>query len=69
MPLKPQTARRIARYSSIIFVLPSCLMIGFFGGRWLDEQWGTEPVFALVLLLLGGAAGFYRVFRILLETK
>jgi len=69
MPLKPQTARRIAQYSSIIFVLPSCLMIGFFGGQWLDKKWDTEPVFSLILLLLGAVAGFYQVFRMLLEEK
>ncbi len=69
MSLKPQTTRRIAQYSSIIFVLPTCLLIGFFSGKWLDERWGTEPAFAMVLLLLGAVAGFYQVFKVLLERK
>lgn len=65
--MKSETSRRIAQYSSIIFLLPTCLALGFFGGQWLDRQLGTEPVFSVVLLLLGVVAGFYQVFRILLE--
>jgi len=69
MPLKLETARRIAQYSSIIFLLPTCLIIGFLGGQWLDERLATEPVFAVIFLLLGAVVGFYQVFRILLEKK
>ena len=65
--MKPGTARRIAQYSSIIFLLPASLLIGFFGGQWLDEWLGTDPVFVVVCVLLGAAAGFYQVFKILLE--
>ncbi|MEM1029989.1 MAG: AtpZ/AtpI family protein [Myxococcota bacterium] len=39
------------------------LGVGFFGGRWLDGRFGTEPWFAMLGLVFGlGAAGRF-VFR------
>ena len=57
--------RMVARYSGIIFLLPSCMLIGYFIGNWVDEKWGTEPKLALVGVLLGSGAGLFQVFRLL----
>lgn len=54
-----------ARYSAIIAILPSCLLIGYFAGAYLDRRWSTSPYLTLVGFLLGSAAGFVQVFRIL----
>ncbi len=35
------------------------LAIGYYADRWL----GTSPVFTLLLLLIGIAAGFYNIYR------
>lgn len=45
--------------SAIISQLVGCILIGIFAGRWLDQKWGTEPIFLIVGLLLGIAAGTY----------
>ncbi|MBI4446210.1 MAG: AtpZ/AtpI family protein [Acidobacteria bacterium] len=55
----------LAEYSSIIFVLPSSLLVGYLIGEWLDRRWGTFPWLSMLFLLLGGGAGFLQVFRIL----
>ena len=36
----------------------------FFGiGWWIDARLGTVPLFAVLGALLGGAAGFYHLYR------
>ncbi len=58
-----------AKYSGIIFLLPSCLLGGFLMGRFLDGRLGTEPALTVVFFLLGAAAGFLQVFRLLQPKK
>ena len=42
------------------------LGIGISGGYFLDRWLGTEPVLLLLGLLLGTAAGFYGMFKMLM---
>lgn len=60
-----ESYRLLAKYGSIIFVLPACCLAGFWIGDWLDGWLGTSPVLAIVLLLVGAAAGFWEIFRLL----
>jgi ATP synthase protein I len=60
-----ESYRMMAQYGSIIFLLPSSLLVGYLIGRFLDGYLGTFPWLTMVFLLLGGAAGFVQVFRIL----
>ena len=54
---------QVARYSSIIFLLPSCLLVGYLIGRFLDRRLESDPWISLAGLLLGGVAGLVRVVR------
>lgn len=54
-----------AYYSSIIFMLPACLLVGYFLGDQLDQWLDTGPVLTFVFFLLGAAAGFVQLFRML----
>ena len=57
---------RIGRLSSIIFILPSCMAVGGFLGYYVvDRYFGWYPWGTVVLVLLGAAAGFYEIMRIL----
>ena len=38
------------------------ILLGLFGGRWLDRQLSTEPLFMLLGIFFGIAAGFYRLW-------
>ena len=44
----------------------AALVIGLAGGWFLDEWLGTKPLFILLGLLLGTAAGAYGLFKMLI---
>lgn len=58
----------LAEWTAVIFILPSTLLAGFFLGYYVLDPWlGTYPVLTFVFILIGAAAGFYQVFRIVLK--
>ena len=36
----------MALMSAILSQLVGSILIGIFSGRWLDQKWGTEPLFS-----------------------
>jgi F0F1-type ATP synthase assembly protein I len=57
---------RIGRLSSIIFILPSCMAVGGLLGYYVvDRYFDLYPWGTVVFVLLGAAAGFYEITRIL----
>jgi F0F1-type ATP synthase assembly protein I len=48
-----------ALMSAILASLVGSILIGIFAGRWLDKQWGTDPIFLIIGLFIGLAAGIY----------
>jgi len=52
--------------STVGILLVVCTAIGYFAGAWLDRKFGTDPWLMLVLTVMGMAAGFIEMFRILL---
>ena len=66
---RPEQPRKfvtlLARWSSIIVLLPSSMLAGFLIGYGLDRWIGTSPWMRIVFLLLGSVAGFYRIFDML----
>jgi hypothetical protein len=68
-PIMPSASfySRIGRLSSIIFVLPSCMAVGGLLGYYLiDRYFGVYPWGTVILVLLGAAAGFYEIVKILI---
>ena len=58
---------RMGRLSSVIFVLPSCMAVGGLIGYYVADRYlGTYPWGTVVFVLLGAAAGFYEIIRILI---
>lgn len=47
----------MALYSAILAQLAGLTLIGIFAGNWLDKVTGKEPLFLVVGLFLGLAAG------------
>jgi len=51
-----------ARYINFAFsfgvTMVLSLLLGFYGGRWLDQKLGTEPLFLVAGLLLGVFVSF-----------
>ena len=51
--------KAMALMSAILSQLVGSILIGIFSGRWLDKEWGTEPIFLIIGLFAGLAAGVY----------
>ena len=51
--------------SSVGLVLVISTVIGYAFGNWLDKKLGTAPWLMLVFTLIGIAAGFFEMFRII----
>ena len=64
MPPSGEIWRKAGLLSSIAFVFPFSILLGFLGGRWLDGKFDTQPWLALAGLGLGTVAAFVEVFRI-----
>lgn len=58
----------VGRFGSIGIEMVVAICIGFFGGQWLDGQFGTEPYLRYIGLFLGIAAGFRGLVRIARNT-
>ena len=48
------------------FFVSGSVVLGVFGGRWLDSRLNTEPILVIVGLILGIVVAFYGVYRMLL---
>ncbi|MDZ5471808.1 AtpZ/AtpI family protein [Bacillus sp. 31A1R] len=55
----------MALMSAILSQLVGAVLIGIFSGRWLDRVAGTEPLFLIIGLLLGLAAGVLAMVRLI----
>ncbi|MCK5124784.1 MAG: AtpZ/AtpI family protein [candidate division Zixibacteria bacterium] len=40
-------------------------LLGFFGGNWLDEKFGTEPYLMIILILVGLLASGKETYKLL----
>jgi len=48
---------------SVGTVLVAAIVIGYFAGSWIDRRLGSEPWGIVTGVLLGTAAGFFELFR------
>lgn len=60
---------QVAFYSSLGFILPVATVGGYILGWYLDQQLHTEPALAVVMGILGAAAGIYEVLRIVTRAS
>ena len=65
MKKKRNTRRIQALYSTVIFIIPSAFIGGYFVGMVLDRQFGTEPWITIIGVFLGGIGAFVELFRVL----
>jgi F0F1-type ATP synthase assembly protein I len=63
-PRDPQGfARQLGNVMDLPFVLVGSVVIGAGLGYLLDKRFGTSPILAMILGLLGFAGGMYEVIR------
>ena len=56
---KDNTVHELGKYTTIAFLLPACVLVGFGMGYGLDKLFGTGFL-RIIFLLLGVAAGSLR---------
>jgi len=62
----PSFYSRIGRLSSIIFILPASMGVGWILGYYVvDHYLATYPWGTVILILLGAGAGLYEIMKIL----
>lgn len=66
---KSRTAWKGLKFASVGFELVISILLGFFGGRWIDGKAGTWPTFAIIGLLLGIVAGMRGLYRAAKEAE
>ncbi len=53
-----------AGYWLLAWAIPISIAIGWGGGWWLDQRFGTEPWLQVVGFLLGAAAGLAQILQL-----
>lgn len=56
--------QKYGSYSYIGIFMGVAFVIGFFGGRWLDNRFHTQPWLMLVGMLVGIVAGFRELYLV-----
>jgi F0F1-type ATP synthase assembly protein I len=64
--MKKPLMAQVAEYTSLAFLLPVTAVVGYVMGHLLDKAFGTHFL-SIVFLLLGIAAGFVQLIRVLLR--
>lgn len=58
-----QNWKGIGSYATVGLEFTLSVLVGLFGGRWLDSKLGTEPWLAILGFGFGAAAGFRAIYR------
>ena len=63
--LSPEAVRAMTRASAMVLEMGILIVGGAAAGHWLDERFGTSPLFFLCLSMAMLPAGIYRIHRTL----
>jgi ATP synthase protein I len=64
-----QWLTQLGMASTVGITLVVATGIGYFFGSWLDSKLGTGPYLMLLFTLLGVAAGFYEMLRLVIRLS
>ncbi len=57
--------RDLASVGSFGFLMAGAILFGYFFGNYLDDYFGTSPIFLILFLVLGIVGGFMEYLKIL----
>lgn len=58
-----------SRYSTLVIQMVVIIVLTTLGGKKLDEKLGTDPIFTVILSLLGVAAALWLVIKEVMKEK
>ena len=61
-PEKDSGFKQVGKYYGLAFLVPTCILVGYTIGYFLDKKFGTQFL-KVVFLLLGIAAGMIELIR------
>lgn len=61
--------RLIAVYSDVGVRFALAIIIGGYGGYWLDQKLSISPIALIIGILLGATAGFISLYRTVMKTE
>ena len=64
-----QWLTQLGMASTVGITLVVATGIGYFFGSWLDARLGTDPYLMLLFTLLGVAAGFYEMLKLVIRLS
>ena len=59
MLIDPKTIRTMAILANAVIAKALLIIGGFFAGQWLDQRFGTSPLFMMLLVMAGLGLGIY----------
>lgn len=59
-----RNAKQLLEASSLGFMFPIAIGLGFAWGYWLDKMFGTRPWLTVIFTIFGLIAAFVNLFRI-----
>ncbi|MGI5920585.1 MAG: AtpZ/AtpI family protein [Syntrophomonadaceae bacterium] len=60
---KKHWARSLSDAVNLATTVAACVALGYFGGRWLDARFDTQPWLTLLGFLVGVAAGIKAMWQ------
>lgn len=64
-----KSAQEVGPYLGLGAQLAATIIVLFFLGRWLDQQFETEPVLTIFFAFFGGFAGIYNFIKTVLQLN
>lgn len=61
--------KNAATYTHLGFTLAACVLLGFFGGWFIDGKINTKPLLAIIGAFLGAGGGFFNLIRTLNQIE
>ena len=64
-----KSLKEVGPYLGLGSQLAATIILMFFLGRWLDNQFNTYPILLIVFSFLGGSAGIYNFIKTVLQLN
>ena len=66
---RPKYRQQYLRFAAVGIELGVSMLVGLFGGQWLDAKFDTAPWFLIAGLILGAGASLKRLWRLPQEMQ